>query len=276
MDFGISTRCFGANPLTPDLLERLRRANFRTIELHASVPGFDYHNRSLVRRIARWFPENEIPAPSLHLPFAEDPIGIRPVERQRAFDEFKRCLELGDLVPLSFVVLHLGVAGQDFNPVSFEYTYAAISAIQSFAGVRVLIETLPNNIATFERILEFKTAAQISNLGICYDTGHGEMDGPADAIHLDDNLTWNLENGARPDDHLWPFEGARNWPAFVEQLVLSSFDGPLILEGQDDRLEKAADSRSHLKDLLGEANDSMEEFRLKYNLPAPRQIEEDE
>src|SRR5688572_17437615 len=105
MDFGISTQCFGANPLTPDLLERLRKAHFRTIELHATLPEFDYHNRSLVRSIARWFPENEIPAPSLHLPFAEDPLAIRPVERQRAFDEIKRCLELGDLLPLSFVVL---------------------------------------------------------------------------------------------------------------------------------------------------------------------------
>ena len=276
MDFGISTRCFGAHSLTPDLLERLRREDFRTIELHASLPGFDYHNRSAVRGIARWFPENEMPAPSLHLPFAEDPIAIRPVERQRALDEIKRCLELADLLPLRFVVLHLGTAGQDFNPVSSEHAYAAIAAIQSFAGVRVLLETLPNNIATFDRIREFKAAAQIPNLGICYDTGHGEMEGPADAIHLNDNLNRNLENEARTDDHLWPFEGTRNWYAFVEQLVLSSFDGPLILEGSDDRLDKAADSRSRLRDLLDEANDSMEEFRLRYHVPAPRRIEDDE
>src|SRR5688572_13120163 len=69
MDFGISTRCFGATPLTLDLLERLRRAEFTAIELHGVLPGFDYHNRSAVRSVARWFSEAEFPAPSLHLPF---------------------------------------------------------------------------------------------------------------------------------------------------------------------------------------------------------------
>ncbi len=111
MDFGISTRCFGTTPLTLDLLERLRRAEFSKIELHAALPGFDYHNRSLIRSVARWFAENALPPPSLHLPVAspgEDVIGDRPVERQRALDAIKRCLELGDVMGLTFVVLHLG------------------------------------------------------------------------------------------------------------------------------------------------------------------------
>lgn len=271
MDLGISTRCFGQTPLTLDLLERLRRAEFRSIELHARLPGFNYQNRSLLRSIARWFKENDLPAPSLHLPFGqsgEDVIGSRPLERQRAIDEIKRCLELSDLLALSFVVLHLGSPGQSFHPIFFDYAYTAIATIQSFAGSRVLLETLSNGIATFDRIQEFKTAAQIQNLGICYDTGHGEMDGRPDAVHLDDNHGSN-------DDHLWPFEGTRNWPALIARLVDLSFEGSLILEGPDDRLEKAADSRSRLMDQIDEARNSIEEFRLKYRLPAPRQEEEE-
>src|SRR5262245_27908371 len=130
MDFGISTRCFGQTPLTVDLLERLRRAGFKNIELHATLPGFDYGNRSLRRSIARCFSENALPAPSLHLPFGrfeEDVIGVRPLERQRALDEIKRCLELVDLLPVSFVVLHLGSPGQTFTPVVFEHAYTAIA-----------------------------------------------------------------------------------------------------------------------------------------------------
>ena len=183
MDFGISTRCFGTTPLTLDLLERLRRAEFNKIELHAALPGFDYHNRSLIRSVARWFAENALPPPSLHLPFAspgEDVIGDRPVERQRALDEIKRCLELGDVMRFDLRCPASRVTrARQFNPVVFDHAYAAIATIQSFAGARVLIETLSNDIATFPRILEFKTAAQIPNLGICYDTGHGEMDGSA-------------------------------------------------------------------------------------------------
>ena len=271
MDFGISTSCFGTTPLTPELLERLRRVEFRTIELHGALPGFNYHNRSGVRSIARWFADVELPSPSLHLPVerpGEQVLSPRPVERQRALDEIKRCLELCDLMPVRSVVLHLGEPGQPFNPVVFDQAYAAIAVIQSFAGVQVLLETLGNDIATFERIEEFRNAAQIPNVGICYDTGHGEMDSRPDAIHLDDN------NG-NGDDHLWPFEGRRNWPALVEQIVLSEFSGPLILEGRDDRLDKASDCRSRVRDLFDEARNSIEEFRLKYKLPGPRQEDEE-
>lgn len=270
MDIGISTRCFGTTPLTLDVLERLRQAKFKDIELHATLPGFNYQSRALLRDIARWFGENELPSPSLHLPYGvpdENIIGSRQVERQRGLDAMKRCLELGDALPLKFVVLHLGEPGEKFNPVVFDHAYAAIAAIQSFAGARVLIETLSNDIATFDRIQEFKAAAQVPNVGICYDTGHGEMDGKADAIHLDDN------NG-HDDDHLLPFEGIRDWPALVERILLSSFEGPLILEPQDDRLEKATDSRSRLRDLIDEGRNSIEEFRLKYKLPAPQEEEE--
>jgi sugar phosphate isomerase/epimerase len=171
-------------------------------------------------------------------------------------------------MPLRFVVLHLGAQGQPFNPVAFDHAYRAIATIQSFAGVRILLETLANDIATFERIRQFTDAAQIRDVGICYDTGHGEWEHRPDAIHLNDN---NRDE----DEHLWPFEGKRNWPALVEQIVLSEFDGPMILEGRDEEFGKAHDGESRLKDLIDEARSSIDEFRLKYRLPAPRQKDEE-
>src|SRR5688572_21448311 len=203
MDLGISTRCFGTAPLTLDLLERLRRAEFKEIELHAALPSLNYTNRTVTRDIARWFQENELPAPSLHLPFEKNVLASNRFDRQAALDELKRCLELGDLLRLRFAVLHLGEPQQEFNPVVLEYAYAAVATVQSFSGARVLLETLPNGIATFARIEEFRLAAQLPDVGICYDTGHGEMDGACDAIHLNDN------HGSE-DEHLWPFDGARN------------------------------------------------------------------
>jgi sugar phosphate isomerase/epimerase len=263
MDVGISTRCFGTTPLTLDLLQRLYRAGFTQIELH-------HHNRSDARDIARWFRENELPAPSLHLPFEKDILSISQFERQAARDEFKRCLELNDILPLRFAVLHLGGPRQEFNPVVFEHAYAAVATIQSFSGVRVLLETLRNGVATFARINEFRQAAQLPDLGICYDTGHGEMgetDGPCDAIHLNDAR-------GEEDSHLWPFEGDRDWPRLVERLVLSAYNGPMILEVADDKLEKASSCRSRLSDLMDEAADSIEEFRLRHKLPVPTTEEE--
>jgi sugar phosphate isomerase/epimerase len=187
-----------------------------------------------------------------------------PRERQSALDAVKRCLELGDRLPLRYAVLHLGAAGSPFNPVHFEHAYTAISMIRAFSGLRVLLETLPNDIATFSRIAELQIAAQFPDVGICYDTGHGEMDGAPDVIHLNDNH-------GEGDEHLWPFDGSRDWPALVERLVVQSYDGLFILEGRDDRLERASSCRSRLQDLMDEARNSVEEFRLKYKLPIPQE-----
>ena len=262
MDFGISTRCYGTNTLTSSHLDRLLEAEFSRIEVHAALPGYDYRSSSAARDIARWFADNSLPAPSLHLPYERDILATSWIERQQANDDLKRCLEIGDRVPLAYTVLHLGSAGQAYSPMSFEYAYASIAVIQSFSGARVLLETLSNEIATPARLREFQIAAQLTNTGICYDTYHGEMEGTADAIHLNDSR----DDGSR----VWPFEGNRNWPALVEQLTLSEFSGPVTFEAEDDRLHKAVDARSRLSDLMAEATSSIEEFRLKYKLPFPK------
>jgi hypothetical protein len=315
MEFGISTRCFGLTALTVDQLERLRKSGFTRIEIHANRPAFDFHNRALIRAIGRWFEENETPAPGLHLPFEETlspgitrPLSVAAREarlRQEALDEIKRCLELADRIGLAYAVLHIGVPGQDFHPVVFDYAYAAVASIQAFAGIRVLLENLPNAIATAGHIEEFKAVAQLSNVGFCYDTGHEDQtprpesgspvsasrgvierssatlepesatpgagrllhDSPPDAIHLNDN------HGSA-DDHLWPFEGAANWHAFVDQLVQSPFKGPLVLEASGDRLDRAQECRRRLGDLIEECRYSPGEFRLKYKLPLPKHEDE--
>jgi sugar phosphate isomerase/epimerase len=262
MEFGISTRCFGDTPVTVDSLERLRKGGFEKIELHAVRGVLNFHNKSLMRGVAAWFQENGLPSPGLHLPFELSVLDTQRLVRQEATDEVKRCLEFTDRLPVDYVVLHLGTPGQKFHPVVFDYAYAAVAGIQAFAGVRVLIETLRNDIATVERVLEFRTAAQLHDVGICYDNGHVELEAFDEvlAVHLNDN------DGDSSDDHLWPFEGRTDWHKFIERLALSSFRGPFILECSDDRIEKGMECRSRLQDLLDEAQNSIEEFRLKYKL----------
>ena len=72
MEFGISTQIFRGQSVSVDLLESIRKAGYRRIELFANRPHFDFHDRALLRAIGRWFTENDLPAPSLHLPFIEN------------------------------------------------------------------------------------------------------------------------------------------------------------------------------------------------------------
>ena len=273
MQFGISTQIYRGQAVTAELLESIRRAGYEQFELFASRPHLDFHNRSLLRAIGRWFQENALPAPSLHLPFVEnvgptERIWISVVEperrhREAAVDEVKRSLELADHVSLAYVVLHLGNPREKFTPVAFEHAYAAVAQIRAFAGVDVLIENIPNEISTLERIEEFKRISQLQDIGICYDTGHGHLqDAVPDfanigAMHLHDNHK-------ERDEHLWPFEGTLHWPALIEKLVVAKYDGSFIFEARDEDLSKGREVKDKLQDLWYNATNSIEEYRLKY------------
>jgi sugar phosphate isomerase/epimerase len=274
MEFGISTQVQRKQTVSVDVLESIRKAGYERIELFCNRPHLNFHDRNVVRAIGRWFEENALPPPSIHLPFFEDdgmqrrwisPLDPERRHRESAIDEIKRCLELTDRVSPEYVVMHLGNPGQAFNPVAFEYAYAAISEIRRFSGVRIMAENIPNELSTIERIRELQSVAKLSDLGICYDSGHGHLQGVtgdldfAGATHIHDN------HGER-DEHLWPFEGTIDWPAFMERLVVSRYSGNLIFEARGELISDGNNCRSRLRDLWDEANSSIEEFRLKYRL----------
>ncbi len=280
MDFGISTQFFRSEPLTPAMLERLRAAGYLRFELFCNRPHVDFHDRSVLKAIVQWFQDNEVPPPSLHLPFMENIargeirwISILDSEktgRERAIDEVKRCLELADRMPVAYVVLHLGVPDQKFSPVHFDYAYAAIERIRGFAGVRVMLENIPNEVSTLSRIREFISVSELHEVGICYDTGHGHLQGAAD--NLEGILTTHIhDNHGSRDEHLWPFQGTLDWPRLVEKLVVSRYTGPFVFETRytdPDGLQKGAEVRGRLQELWSEATESIEEFRLKHKLRA--------
>src|SRR2546422_8907862 len=87
MQFGISTQIHRGKAVTVDLLESIRKAGYDRVELFANRPHLDFHDRALLRSIGRWFTENALPAPSMHLPFIEnvgpkDRVFIRSEERR--------------------------------------------------------------------------------------------------------------------------------------------------------------------------------------------------
>jgi sugar phosphate isomerase/epimerase len=275
MEFGISTQIFRGQSVTVDLLETIRKAGYSRIELFANRPHFDFHNRSLLRSIGRWFTENELPSPSLHLPFIEnvsplEKLWISVVETERrhreaAIDQIKRALELVDHVPLAYAVLHLGNPKQEFTPIVFDYAYAAVAQIRAFAGVDVMVENIPNEISTIERIREFKKVAGLEEIGVCYDTGHGHLQKLTEGFE-DARTTHIHDNNGEKDEHLWPFEGTLDWPRLIEKLVLGKYQGPFIFECRGEELSKGSEAKDRLEELWYEASSSMDEYRLKYRL----------
>jgi sugar phosphate isomerase/epimerase len=276
MEFGISTQIYRAQPVNVDLLEKIRKAGYDRFELFCNRPHLDFHNRSLLRSIGRWFQENALPPPSLHLPFVEN-VGpaqriwiniLEPERRHReaALDEIKRCLELADSVQLDYVVLHLGNPREKFTPVAFEYAYAAVVQIRAFAGVEVMLENIPNEISTLERIEEFKRVSRLPDVGVCYDTGHGHIQGITDGFE-NIRTTHVHDNDGEKDEHLWPFEGTLDWPALIEKLSLANYKGPFMFEARGEDLSRGREVQERLEELWYEAGNSIEEYRLKYKIP---------
>ena len=275
MDFGVSTCVFGEESLSQTHLDHLLAAGFTQIELFANRPHLDYHDRSRVKELAAWFESNHAEAPSLHLPFFEGTRehGIRHISaleetdraRDRAIDEVKRALEFVDRVEIAHVVVHLGIPNQSFNPIQFEHAYSLIQTISGFAGVRILIETITNEMSALDRIREFLTVVDRPDVGICYDSGHGGLPGarpePAGvaAIHLNDR-------GPDGDAHLWPFDGTLNWAEFAAELVRSNCQGPMLFEGAGPDIGRAAGISERIESLIDEARSGPETFARKYAL----------
>src|SRR5207244_12286260 len=152
----------------------------------------------------------------------------------------------------------------------FDYAYAAISQIHAFAGVEVMIENIPNEISTIERIEEFKLVSDLQGLGICYDTGQGYLQGITGGFEYA-RTTHVHDNHGEKDEHLWPFEGSLVWPALIDKFVVAKYQGPFIFETRGDDLSKGVDVKSRLEELWYEAQPYTEESCHKYQVEAHAQ-----
>src|SRR5439155_18210829 len=147
--------------------------------------------------------------------------------------------------------------------VAFEYAFAAIFQIQNFCGAKVMLENIPNEISTIERIDEFRRVSQLTDVGICYDSGHGHLQGLTGDLDFV-NATHIHDNHGEQDEHLWPFDGNIDWPAFIEKLVLAKYSGHFMFEARGDTLDHGAAVQDRFRELWHEASASIEEYRLKH------------
>jgi sugar phosphate isomerase/epimerase len=157
----------------------------------------------------------------------------------------------------------------------FDYAYSAIAMIRAFSGVKVLIENIPNDISTVERLQEFRSAAQLADIGFCYDAGHERSSNGTPDRWKDVHLIHLNDNRGGVDEHIWPFDGSRNWPAFIAELVEADYSGSFIFEVvANNEIAKGQEAGRRLNELWDEAASSLEEFRLKYRLPLHAREEE--
>ena len=252
MQKAISTYAFRDSLLGVHLLDQIARAGFQQVEIYCARRHFDYTDPNHRREIADWFSGQPVELLSLHAPLSRDPqetthhavVSIAFVEkrrRQESVDEIKRALELAELLPFRYLVLHLGVPGEEFDLRKFDAALTCLEHLRLFArqrGVQLLLENILNDLSTPQRLAEFFHHAHWHDLKICFDTGHALLEGSVEkglhllrgsiaATHLHDN------SGAK-DDHLLPFEGKLPWEQTLRLLRAVAPAAPLLLEVRQD------------------------------------------
>ncbi len=267
----VSTYLFVKERLHPGILDALARSGVQAIEIFAARQHLDYANRKAhVKEIADWFRGSGIPLNSVHSPLYADyewgragapPVNVASIDRAHrveAMDEIKRALEIAEQIPFRFLVQHVGTSNETFSEKKFEAAMTSIEHLRAFAkplGVRILLENLPNELSTPDKLVELIHAGHFDDVGVCFDFGHAHiMSSVREGFEILRNYirsTHVHDNAKDKDSHLWPGQGTIDWKEAMELLRSVPERPPLMLE-------LAEDEKVNPLEKLGPAFDKLE------------------
>lgn len=250
----ISTYVHIRERLHPGLLDGLVRGGAQAIEIFAARAHFDYTNPQQVREIAEWFHSSgSVEFHSMHAPMfasedwgrsGEPPLNIVAHERKdriAAMDEIKRAIEVAEHAPFRFVILHLGLPGEEMDPQKFDNALTSVEHLRAFAkplGVRVLLENIPNEITSAARLNELIHVSHFEDVGVCLDFGHAHLGEGVRATveqlkpHI--RSTHVHDNEGEHDTHCVPGQGSIDWVEAMELLRSAPQVPPVLLELKGD------------------------------------------
>lgn len=245
------------NRLHPGTLERLHRGGAQAIEIFCAKGHFNYMDRQQVREIAGFFKSSGVELNSLHSPLFSDedwgksgvePINVATIEKRHAIDsmdEIKRAIEVAEVLPFRYLIQHIGTARESFSHKKFDAAMTAIEHLRAFAkplGVMILVENIPNELSTPEKLNELVSIAHFNDVHFCFDIGHAHITGTVekdfDLMKERIRSTHIHDNDGQADSHKWPGEGTIDWPRAMDLLRTAPQVPPLLfeiegVEGQD-------------------------------------------
>ena len=277
MQFGVSTQFVHAQRLQREHLAAVRAHGFDAVEIVATRSHVDYHDPGALDRAAAWLTAEGLRLHAIHAPMTERFTGrwvgpfnnasTRPLMRERAVRETLAALGLAARVPVSVLVLHVGLPDSLTAADGENSRDAARRSVETIAeaagklGVRVALEVIPNALSTPASLVSLvEDDLDVPNVGICLDFGHAHMMG--DLVEAIDTVSELLvaahvhDNHGSRDEHLAPGDGTIDWPAALIALQKVGYEGTLMLElagsgAPDDTLARARDARARLDAIAG-------------------------
>ncbi|HZU24207.1 MAG TPA: sugar phosphate isomerase/epimerase family protein [Bryobacteraceae bacterium] len=251
----LSTHLFVNHRLSTVWLDRIWDCNIPAVEIFCARQHLDYRNRAQIAELAAWFRDADMKLHSIHAPMYNDEYWGRsgpqaviditePAKAKRIamVDEIKRALEIAESIPFQYMVQHLGVSGQEYDERRLDAGFDSLDELSNFArmrGVEVLLENIPNRLASADRLNAFLGATHMK-LGFCFDVGHAHMDSgiPASYEIMQERIrsTHLHDNNGKEDQHLFPTmnKGTIDWKRTMELLGSRPDQYPLLLELKED------------------------------------------
>jgi len=266
MEFALSTHLFLGERLAAPVLNQILDAGIRRIEIFAARQHLDYHSASAVRDVALWFKDHDLELHSLHAPLFADfdwgrsgglAVSLAHLEKRRridSMDEIKRSIAVAEHLPFRYLIVHLGLEGEEYDLRKFDAALTSIEHLKVFArglGVQILLENIPNDLATPARLVEFIQYGHLKDIKVCFDTGHAHMTGgvrPGFETLKDRIASTHVHDNRRDkDEHLFPFDGEIDWAETVRDFRSAAGQFPLLFEL---RHYGPASSLAHLREVM--------------------------
>ena len=277
MDRVLSTHLFVNHRLTVAWLNRVMQAGIPAVEIFCARQHLDWRDRAQISELGHWFGDAELKLHSLHAPMYTDEFWGRsgphsivtitePVKAQRLqmVDEIKRALEIAETVPFRYLIQHLGVSGEAFTDRKVDAAFSALEELSVFArqrGVQILLENIPNDLASAERLKYFVEVTHL-DLGFVFDVGHANIGEGVEAAFdiMKDRIrsTHVHDNDGKSDKHLFPLlaeGGTVDWKQTMSLLRSRPGQYPLLLE------LKEVEGMDHPLDRVNEVFDKLEKLR---------------
>ena len=252
MNHVLSTHLFVNHRLTTAMLNKIEQTGIPAVEVFCARQHLDYTNKAQVAELGHWFRDSEMKLHSLHAPMYNDEIWGRSgpqsvititetvkAQRLKMVDQIKRALEIAETIPFKYMIQHIGVSGEEFDMRKFDAAFSALEELSLFSkqrGVEILLENIPNELSTAERLTQFVGMTHIG-LNFVFDTGHANMmegvEAAFDVMKERIRSTHVHDNNGTQDTHLFPFlasGGTVDWKKTMNLFRSRDQQFPLLLE----------------------------------------------
>jgi sugar phosphate isomerase/epimerase len=217
-------------------LKNIANAGFHTIQwIHHWRHDFIYTEPE-IQHIRTMLRDLHLSISDIHAPVGAEKNWFATVEYQRlaGVDIIKNRVEMCRTLGGSVVVTHIPDLGAE-GPGHWRQLRKSLDELQGFCAerhVRIAVENKPFD--EFDGIAQLLAAYGPEYVGLCYDSGHGNIGGRGlehldtfkerlISIHLHDN------NGLE-DQHRPVFTGTVDWKALAGIIAASPYEGPLTFE----------------------------------------------